>query len=95
MRRWNFQHKAVVEEILFCEPMEKEATAIVSANLQLNDCVGICTVGAQAISGEYKNLQVLAKKGSPGVPAVCELRNEIKIFSKESRKLVVVSTSYF
>jgi hypothetical protein len=67
----------ICEELLFCKLIEGKTTgnelfritnnAIIAANLQWKNCVGICTDGAQAMSGKYNGLQALVKKESSDI----------------------------
>ncbi|XP_073324188.1 zinc finger BED domain-containing protein 5-like [Pagrus major] len=63
------------EELLFCKQIPGRATAeelfkiidtyLKEANLKWEDCVGICTDGAQAMAGKQGGLQALIKRVSP------------------------------
>lgn len=65
------------EELLFCKQVPGRATAeelfkiidsyLKEANLKWEDCVGICTDGAQAMAGKRRGLQALIKRVSPNV----------------------------
>ncbi|XP_030298054.1 zinc finger BED domain-containing protein 5-like [Sparus aurata] len=65
------------EELLFCKKILGRATAeelfkiidtyLKEANLKWEDCVGICTDGAQAMAGKRGGLQALIKRVSPNV----------------------------
>lgn len=65
---------SVVEELLFCKPIELKATAlalfailndyIIEANLEWTNCVGICTDGARSMSGRFQSIQALVKQKS-------------------------------
>ncbi|XP_063323043.1 zinc finger BED domain-containing protein 5 [Pelmatolapia mariae] len=65
------------EELLFCKEVSTRATAeelfkiidsyLKEAELKWEDCVGICTDGAQAMAGKRGGLQALIKRVSPNV----------------------------
>ncbi|XP_062336324.1 zinc finger BED domain-containing protein 5-like [Osmerus eperlanus] len=65
------------EELLFCKQITGRATAeelfkiidsyLKEANLKWEDCVGICTDGAQAMAGKRGGLQALIKRVNPNV----------------------------
>lgn len=65
------------EELLFCKQVAGRATAeelfkildtlLKEANLKWEDCVAICTDGAQAMAGKRGGLQALIKCISPNV----------------------------
>uniref|UniRef100_A0A3B5A4G3 Uncharacterized protein n=1 Tax=Stegastes partitus TaxID=144197 RepID=A0A3B5A4G3_9TELE len=65
------------EELLFCKQNTGRATAeelfriidsyLKEAGLRWEDCVGICTDGAQAMAGKHGGLQALIKHVSPDV----------------------------
>uniref|UniRef100_A0A669DER0 Uncharacterized protein n=1 Tax=Oreochromis niloticus TaxID=8128 RepID=A0A669DER0_ORENI len=65
------------EELLSCKQVPARATAeelfkitdsyLKEADLKWEDCVGICTDGAQAMAGERGGLQALIKRVSPNV----------------------------
>ncbi|XP_047249242.1 zinc finger BED domain-containing protein 5 [Girardinichthys multiradiatus] len=65
------------EELLFCKQVPDRATAeelfkiidsyLKEVNLKWEDCVGICTDGAQAMAGKRGGLQALIKRVSPDV----------------------------
>ncbi|XP_031333855.1 zinc finger BED domain-containing protein 5-like [Photinus pyralis] len=57
---------SVVEELLFCKPIELKATAlalfavlndyIIEANMEWKNCVGVCTDGARSMSGRFESI---------------------------------------
>ncbi|TKS65238.1 Zinc finger BED domain-containing protein 5 [Collichthys lucidus] len=65
------------EDLLFCKQVTSRATAdelfkiidtyLREADLKWEDCVGICTDGAQAMAGRRGGLQALIKRVSPNV----------------------------
>ncbi|XP_059372832.1 zinc finger BED domain-containing protein 5-like [Carassius carassius] len=65
------------EDLLFCKQVTSRATAdelfkiidtyLREADLKWEDCVGICTDGAQAMAGRRGGLQALIKRISPNV----------------------------
>ncbi len=65
------------EYLLFCKLVTKRATAdklfkiidtyLKKADLKWEDCVGICTDGAQAMAGKRGGLQALVKRVSPNM----------------------------
>lgn len=65
------------EDLLFCKQVTTRATAdelfkiidiyLREADLKWEDCVGICTDGAQAMAGKRAGLQALIKRVSPDV----------------------------
>ena len=65
------------EDLLFCKRVTTRVTAdelfkiidtyLIDADLKWEDCVGICTDGAQAMAGKRGGLQALIKRVSPNV----------------------------
>ncbi|KFM66777.1 Zinc finger BED domain-containing protein 5, partial [Stegodyphus mimosarum] len=66
---------SVVEEPLFCKPMELKATALAlfaifndfknEANIEWKNCVGICHDGARSMFGRFQSIQALVKQKLP------------------------------
>ncbi|XP_035218239.1 zinc finger BED domain-containing protein 5-like [Stegodyphus dumicola] len=66
---------SIVEELLFCKPIELKATAhalfailnnfMNEANIEWKNSVGICTDGARSMSGRFQSIQALVKQKSP------------------------------
>ncbi|GBL93765.1 SCAN domain-containing protein 3 [Araneus ventricosus] len=66
---------SVVEEPLFCKPIELEATGlalfailnnfIIEVNTECKNCVGIFTHGARTIPEKFQSIQALVKQKSP------------------------------
>ncbi|KAE8298778.1 Zinc finger BED domain-containing protein 5 Transposon-derived Buster1 transposase-like protein [Larimichthys crocea] len=80
------------EDLLFCKQVTSRATAdelfkiidtyLREADLKWEDCVGICTDGAQAMAGRRGGLQALIKRVSPNVQWThCMIHREARIFS--------------
>jgi len=69
--RYYFE-KQVVEDLLFCQPLEKKTTGediykkiddfFISHKLNWSNCVGVCTDGAASMTGKNKGLLALIKK---------------------------------
>lgn len=69
------QDKNVCEDLLFCRKMCESGKAtdlfkildsyMVENNIKWENCVGVCTDGARAMSGEYGGLQALVKIKAP------------------------------
>lgn len=67
----------ITEDILFCKQIPGKATAneifniidtfFDESDINWNDCIGICTDGAQSMSGHKTGLQALVKKKAPEV----------------------------
>ena len=65
------QDKSLSEELLFCKYVEGRCTAeelfgimdqfLTDSSLQLDDCHGVCTDGAQAMQGKHTGLRTLIK----------------------------------
>lgn len=95
---------SAVEELLFCKPIERRATApelfkivddfMYKANIQWKNCVGICTDGARAMSGRFKSLQALVREKSPQcIWTHCMIHREALAAKELSPDLNIVLTT--
>ncbi|KAL1268652.1 hypothetical protein QQF64_034015 [Cirrhinus molitorella] len=86
------------EDLLFCKLITKRATAdelfkiidtyLKEADLKWDDCVGICTDGAQAMAGKRGGLQALIKHVSPNVQWThCVIHREALASKHESPQI--------
>lgn len=84
---------SAVEELLFCKPIQQRATStalftildnfINEANIEWENCVGICTDGARSMSGRFQSMQTLVKqKSSQCIWTHCMIHREA-LASKE------------
>ena len=85
--------RELYEDLLFCKPILKRATAdellniidnyIQKFELRWNNCVGICTDGAKTMSGNHQGLQALIKREVPeAILTHCIIHRE-ELASKE------------
>lgn len=68
-------HGEVIEEFLFCKPLESNTTAelifniideyVLKVGIPWSKCIGLCTDGAKAMSGKLTGLAVKIKKVAP------------------------------
>lgn len=95
---------SVVEELLFCKPIELKATALAlfailndfmnEANIEWKNCVGICTDGARSMSGRFQSIQALVKQKSPQcVWTHCMIHREALASKEMSPGLNIVLTT--
>ncbi|KFM71597.1 SCAN domain-containing protein 3, partial [Stegodyphus mimosarum] len=66
---------SVVEELLFCKPIEPKATALAlfailndfmnETNIEWKNCVGICSDGPLSMSGRFQSIQALVEQKLP------------------------------
>jgi hypothetical protein len=70
-----WKNKTLNENILFCKPIKSRKTAleifklvddfIKEKNINLSDCVGVCTDGPRVMAGNSQGLRVLIKQSAP------------------------------
>lgn len=57
--------ESLYEDLLFCKYVPSRATDLTEHGLKWENCLGVCTDGAQTMAGKKKGLQALIKRVSP------------------------------
>ncbi|XP_071037887.1 zinc finger BED domain-containing protein 5-like [Parasteatoda tepidariorum] len=99
-----FCDNKLIVELLFCKSIDLKITALAlfavlndfmnEKNIEIKNCVGICTDGARIMSGRFKSVQALVKQKSPQcVWTHCLIHREALASKEMSRGLNIVLTT--